>query len=92
MSRSHAVGDAPPVHPEASIAELLPRVYRRVLDAVETLEQGGGRAEATRLRRMAIAVYSGAWNAKSHRRLEEIATRAELAAREQERRSGPRAA
>lgn len=80
------------MHPEASIAELLPRVYRRVLDAVESLERGGGRTEATRLRRTAIAVYSGAWDARSHRRLEEIATRAELAAREGKRRSGPTAA
>jgi uncharacterized protein YeaC (DUF1315 family) len=80
------------MHPDASIAEVLPRVYRRVLDAVETLQRGGGRAEATRLRRTAVAVYSGAWDAKSHRRLEEIATRAELAAREQERRNGLRAA
>lgn len=80
------------MHPDASIAELLPRVYRRVLDAVEALERGGGRTEATRLRHAAIAVYSGSWDAKSHRRLEAIATRAELAAQEQERRGGPRAA
>ncbi len=80
------------MHPDASIAELLPRVYRRVLDAVEALERGGSRPEATRLRRRAIGVYSGAWNAKSHRRLEEIASRAELAALEQARRGGPRAA
>ena len=59
---------------------------------VETLERRGGRDEASRLRRQAITVYSGAWDAKSHRRLEEIATRAELAARDQERRGGPRAA
>jgi hypothetical protein len=80
------------MHPEASIAEALPRVYRRVLDAVEALERSAGRAEATRLRHQAIAVYSGAWDAKSLRRLEEIATRAELAARDRERRSGPHAA
>lgn len=80
------------MHPDASIAEALPRVYRRVLDSVETLERRGGRDEASRLRRQAITVYSGAWDAKSHRRLEEIATRAELAARDQERRGGPRAA
>jgi len=80
------------MHPEASIAEALPRVYRRVLDSVETLERLGGRAEATRLRQAAIKVYSGAWDARSQRRLEEIATRAELAARDQERRTGPRAA
>jgi hypothetical protein len=80
------------MHPDASIAEALPRVYRRVLDAVEALERRGGRPEATRLRLSAIAVYSGAWDTKSQRRLEEIATRAELAAREQERRGGPRAA
>ena len=79
------------MHPESSIAEVLPRVYRRVLDSVEALERLGGRSEATRLRNQAIAVYSSSWDAKSQRRLEEIATRAELAAQDQERRSGPRA-
>jgi len=78
--------------PESSVAEALPRLYRRVLDAVEVLERSGGRAEATRLRHAAVKVYSGAWDAKSHRRLEEIANRAELAAEEQERRGGSHAA
>ncbi len=80
------------MHPESSIAEILPRIYRRVLDSVEMLARLGVRSEATRLRNQAIAVYSRAWDAKSQRRLEEIATRAELAARDQERRGGPRAA
>jgi hypothetical protein len=80
------------MHPDVSIAEALPRVYRRVLDAVEALERLGDRTEATRLRRSAITVYSSAWDAKSQRRLEEIATRAELAARERERRRGLHAA
>jgi hypothetical protein len=75
--------------PQHSVAEALPRVYRRVLDAVDALDRMGGRAEATRLRLSAIAVYSSAWDARSHRRLEEIAGRAELAAHEQERRVGP---
>jgi hypothetical protein len=80
------------MHPDASIAEALPRVYRRVLDAVEALERLGDRTEATRLRRSAIKVSSSAWDTKSHRRLEEIAKRAELAAREREQRSGLHAA
>ncbi len=79
------------MNPESSIAEVLPRVYRRVLDAVETLERLDERSEATRLRHAAVAVYSGAWDARSQRRLEEIATRAEVLAREKGSRGSPHA-
>jgi hypothetical protein len=80
------------MHPNASIAEALPRIYRRVLDAVARLEQLGARREAAKFRNSAIQVYSAAWNAKTHRRLEEILGRAEETARDLERRQPLRVA
>lgn len=79
------------MHPDASVAELLPRAYRRVLDAVDALERSGGRTEAARIRETAIDTYARSWDARSHRRLEELARRAELLLRQEERR-GPYAA
>ncbi len=87
MAASDAAGDSPAMHPEASIAEALPRLYRRVLDAVERLERLGGRRDAARLRRTAIGIYSAAWNSGSQRKLEEVLARIESATREQERRT-----
>ncbi len=80
------------MHPELTVAETHPRVYRRVLDAVGRLEELGGRQEAARFRSAAIRVYSGAWDAAGHRHLEEVATRAEAAAQDRERRERPRVA
>jgi len=77
---------------ELTVAETLPRVYRRVLDAVEQLERLGGRQDAARFRAAAIRVYSGSWDASSHRQLEDVAGRAEAAARSRERREQPRVA
>ena len=77
---------------ELSVAETLPRVYRRVLDAVERLERLGGRQEAARFRAAAIRVYSGSWDAASHRHLEDVATRAEAAARSRDQREQARVA
>ncbi len=92
MAAAPPTGDPPGMHPDASVAEALPRIYRRVLDAADRLEQLGARREAARFRGTAIAVYSGSWDAKSHRRLEEILGRVEAASREQERRSPLRVA
>jgi len=78
--------------PELTVAETLPRVYRRVLDAVGRLEQLGGRQEAARFRSVAIRVYSGPWDPASHRQLEEVAARTEAAARDRERKEQPRIA
>ena len=80
-------GDPRPMHPDADVAEALPRVYRRVLDAIGRLERLGGRREAARLRRTAAEVYGGPWNAKSHRSLEAILARAEAVVLEHERRA-----
>ena len=76
------------MHPDGDVAEALPRAYRRSLDAIGRLEKIGARREASRLRRAAIAVYNGPWNAKSLRSLEEMAARAGAVATEQEHR-GP---
>jgi hypothetical protein len=78
--------------PEFTVAETLPRVYRRVLDAVGRLEMLGERQEAARFRSAAIRVYSGSWDAASQRRLEEVAARTEAAVRDRERREQPRLA
>lgn len=80
------------MHPELTVAETLPRVYRRVLDAVGRLEQLDDRQEAARFRSAAIRVYSGAWDAASHRKLEEVAARIEAAVLDRERRDQPRVA
>jgi hypothetical protein len=84
--------DLPAMSPDPAVAEALPRMYRRVLDALERLERLGGRREATRLRGTAIAVYSGSWDPKSHRRLEDILGRIEAASRDLEQRSDLRVA
>jgi hypothetical protein len=54
---------------EAPAAELLPGLYREVLDAVATLERGGHRREAARVRSAATGAYSKAWNEATARRL-----------------------
>ena len=78
--------------PELTVAETRPRVYRRVLAAVGRLEELGGRQDAARFRAAAIRVYSGSWDAKSYRRLEDVAARTEAAALGRERRAQPRIA
>jgi hypothetical protein len=87
-----AVGDPPVVDPDTTVAETLPRVYRRVLDAVARLETLGARRDATRFRSAAIEVYSRAWDGRCHRRLEEILARAEALVDEQAGRTPTRVA
>jgi hypothetical protein len=53
-------------------AEILPELYRSVLDAVASLEQRGQRPAAARIRAEAIAVYSRRWDADAARRLAEL--------------------
>lgn len=74
------------VDPEVSVAETLPRIYRRVLDAVGRLEELGARRDAARYRQTAIATYSGAWDVACHRRLDDLLVKAEATARDLERR------
>ena len=84
--------DAAAVQPDSTIAETVPRAYRRVLDALAVLDALGARREASRYRQSAIRTYSRAWNAGSQRQLEEILARAEATARDHERRTGLRVA
>ncbi len=61
---------------EHSAAELLPTLYRRVLDAATRLEWAGDRPAALRIRRHAIAVYSLGWDIKGAKALEGLEVQA----------------
>ena len=64
---------------DRSPAELLPALYRAVLDDIAELERRGERAEAAQFRIEAISAYSRSWDAKGRRRLESILRRTERA-------------
>ena len=53
---------------ESTVAEVLPELYRAILDAVARLEAAGERPRAARLRRDATAAYSRAWDDRARRR------------------------
>ena len=82
---------------ESTVAEVLPDLYRAILDAVARLEAAGERSRAARLRRDATAAYSRAWDERARRRLEALlrtADRPEIAAKPRRglgRRPAPRA-
>jgi hypothetical protein len=57
------------------VAEILPGLYRAVLDAVGELERLGARREAARIREDAIRTYSGAWNEAAAHRLRRLQAR-----------------
>ena len=59
------------------VAEILPGLYRAVLDAVGRLEARGLRREAATIRADATEAYSGAWNPAAVRRLTSLRDRAE---------------
>lgn len=59
------------------VAEVLPGLYRSVLDAVGQLEARGLRREAATIRADATEAYSGAWNPGAARRLTSLRDRAE---------------
>jgi hypothetical protein len=69
------------------VAEVLPGLYRAVLDAVGLLELQGLRREAATIRADATEAYSGAWNDAAARRMRTLAARAEKVMRG---RRGPR--
>jgi hypothetical protein len=66
-------------------AEVLPGLYRAVLDAIGALEAGGRRREAAAIRDDAIRVYSGAWTPRAAYQLKRLRARAARVAA-----SGPR--
>jgi phage-related minor tail protein len=59
------------------VSEVLPGLYRAVLDAVARLEAHGRRREAATIRADATATYSKAWNAAAEGRLRALRTRAD---------------
>jgi hypothetical protein len=65
---------------EPSVAEMMPVLYRGVLDSVAELEARNGRREAARIRAEATMVYSRAWNLDAARRLRALCERASRAA------------
>ncbi len=67
---------SPNVEPQP-VAEILPVLYRGVLDAIGDLEARGLRREAAHIRVDAIEAYSGAWNEAAARRLASLRSRAE---------------
>lgn len=59
------------------VAEVLPGLYRAVLDAVGRLEAHGLRPEAATIRSDATEAYSGPWNPGAVRRLTSLRDRAD---------------
>ena len=58
------------------VSELLPGLYRAVLDAVANLESVGRRHEAAEIRAEATRVYSKEWTTGAAMRLRNLALRA----------------
>lgn len=59
------------------VAEVLPGLYRAVLDAVADLEARNRRADAALIRTEATAIYSRAWTPDAARRLRALRARAD---------------
>jgi hypothetical protein len=59
------------------VAEVLPGLYRAVLDAVADLEHRGHRLDAAAIRSDATRAYSAAWNPTAARRLKVLRARAD---------------
>jgi hypothetical protein len=70
---------------EPSVAELLPELYRQVLDRVAVLEEHGERAEAGRVRSEATQAYSRAWDTSALGKLRALGIHAERVIQGRER-------
>jgi hypothetical protein len=53
-------------------AELVPVLYRRVLDAATRLEMAGDRPTSVRIRRRAVTAYASGWDRSGARALERL--------------------
>ena len=62
---------------ELPVSEILPGLYRAVLDAVANLESRQRRADAAAIRFEATRVYSRAWTPDAAKRLRNLRTRAD---------------
>ncbi len=62
---------------ELPVAEILPGLYRAVLDAVADLEARGRRADAATIRAEGTRIYSRAWTRDAARRLRNLRTKAD---------------
>ena len=71
------------------ISEVLPGLYRAVLDAVARLEAHGRRHDAAQIRADATAAYSKAWTPAAERKLRALRARADRIV-ESRRRAAPR--
>lgn len=59
------------------VSEILPGLYRAVLDAVAELEARGRRREAGQIRAEATRIYSRAWTGDAARRLRALRIKAD---------------
>ena len=71
------------------VSEVLPGLYRAVLDAVARLEAIGRRRDAAAIRAQATTAYSRAWNAAAEHRLRSLHARADRII-ESRRRTAPK--
>lgn len=71
------------------VSEILPGLYRAVLDGVARLEALGRRSDAAQIRADATATYSKAWTPAAERRLRALAARADRII-ESRRRAAPK--
>jgi hypothetical protein len=58
-----------------NVADVLPRRYREVLDAVDRIERAGARDLARRWRSEAIGRYSRAWDASTLQKMNDLLAR-----------------
>lgn len=62
---------------ELPVSEILPGLYRAVLDAVAHLEARSRRPEAATIRTEATRIYSRAWTPDAARRMRALRTKAD---------------
>jgi hypothetical protein len=80
VSAGRAAAHHPDPLNEPPVSEILPGLYRAVLDAVAALEARHRRREAAEIRAEATRVYSRAWTPDAARRLRILKTRADRSA------------